>query len=187
MASKLRRLISHQSALMIVTTRDRGTLDKALEESGLKSRSGIKEIGNTRSGHQKFQLTLAPVSPYKFVRLSTSGRKMRNVSCAHGYECFAERFFESDPDASIHSGAARKKGIGKVTKGNLDWAREDIKGMNIGSQMIPLEYSKACNCEADLPAADYRMQLKEISQDYSGAIKRAQGAILRSDEAKRLR
>jgi len=172
---------------MQVVVRDKQTLDRALNESGLKPRSGVKFVGRTRNGQEKYSLTLAPISPVKFVRYSTSGRRMPNVACSHGHECFAKNLFELDPSASIKSSATRRTGISKVTKGNLDFARKDIAEMNIGSKLIPMDYSKACNCEADLPARDYRMMLGEQSRDYSGAIRRAQGYMLRSSEAEKLR
>jgi hypothetical protein len=172
---------------MQVVVRDKQTLDRALNESGLKPRSGVKFVGRTRNGQEKYSLTLAPTSPVKFVRYSTSGRRMPNVACSHGHECFAKNLFELDPDATIKSSATRRLGISKVSKGNLDSAALDITNMNVGSKLIPLEYGKSCGCEADMPVRDYRQMLSESASDYKGAIRRAQGYMLRSSEAEKLR
>jgi len=177
--------------LMQVAVRDKQTLDDALQRSGLKPRGEVKFVGRTRQGQEKYSLTLSPTNPVKFVRYSTSGRRMPNVACAHGYECFAKELFEIDPDSSIKSSMTRRQGVSKVTKGNVDYMASDIKQTNVGSRMIPQEYGELCGCEAPkrlkMPVRDYRRMLQEHSSDYQGAIRRAQGYVLRASEAEKLR
>lgn len=176
---------------MQVSVKDRATLDNALTKSGLKPRGEVKFAGRTRQGQEKYSLTLSPTNPVKFVRFSTSGRRMTNVACSHGHECFAKNLFESDPDASIKSSMTRRQGVSKVTKGNLDLMASDIKQTNVGSRMIPQEYGELCGCvtpkKLGMPVKDYRMMLSEKASDFKGAIRRAQGAVLRSEEAEKLR
>lgn len=176
---------------MEVSVKSREVLDKALKESGVKPRGEVKFLGHDRKGNEKYGLTLSPTSSSKFVRYSTIGRRMSNVACSHGHTCFAENLFKLDPEASIKSSATKRTGISKVTKGNLDFEAPDIARMNVGSRFIPQEYKELCGCETPkqlkMPVRDYRAMLREYSSDYQGAIRRAHGYVLRSNEAEKLR
>jgi len=181
------KIFRHKTRLMLVVTKDRDTLQKALEETHLKPRDTIKELGRTRTGQQKFSLTLAPSSSSKYVRYSQTGRRMPQTACSHGYRDFCRTLLVIDPAAKIKSAMTQRLGMHSVNLGNFRELADDIQNVNVGSQMLPQKYSELCGCETDMPVKDYRKMLNEYSQDYKGAIRRAQGAFLRAEEAEKLR
>ena len=103
--------------------------------------AGVGLDGPRKVGH-RFRFTLR-LQGERYQRRGYTGRRIAAV-CWHGHYAFMAALFERVPSARIVSMAARYDGKDEFA------AFADRTGdRNIGSQVQPLAYRDACDCESE--------------------------------------
>lgn len=117
---------------MIARGVTREQIAEAAQAVGVATDIGPKGRGWT------FTLSLRPDKKYQ--RRGHAGRKV-NAVCWHGHYDFMFKLFTAQPDATLISAMARYDG-----RADFENNADGSGARNIGSQMHPLAYEDACDC-----------------------------------------
>lgn len=92
-----------------------------------------------RGKHVRFTLTVN--GPGRHSRRSYQGRRI-SAACWHAHYAFLREFFERFPDRRVRTSQSDYRGLS-----DFSWRAPSSGDRNIGSQIQPLRYRDACDCE----------------------------------------
>lgn len=132
---------------MIVGNVTREQVQEAADNVRIRvSHEGIRPEG------RRWRLVLVPGVERQWQRTSPSmaGRGRRvNAACWHGYYAFMRELYRLAPDAVIRSTMATYRSADELE--DTAWQSET---RNVGSQVAPVPYSEACQCDQSMDVAD---------------------------------